>query len=104
MPIVVQIKQIQGWSQAAWGTAIDTAGPEYSGGSAERQEAMRELAESCDAAYDAAIETLEGQYENWAQNAKHYLEEAKGYESEGGDSSHATMALEALKDYLTENV
>lgn len=103
MSIVAQIKQIQAQSVLAWEMAVDTAGPEYDGGSDEKAEKMQSLADSCDEAYDAAIETLEGQYADWARNARAHLEEARSLESEGGDSSHADSALEALADYIAED-
>jgi hypothetical protein len=100
--IVEQIKNFQKWSAMNWEMAVDTAGPEYDGGSSEKAEEMQSLADACDEAYDAAIEALEGQYEGWVLNALTHLEEAQTQEKEGGDSSHADMALEALCDYLDD--
>lgn len=102
MAIIAQIKQIQGWSNAAWEQAVDTAGPEYAGGSEGKAAQMQALADECDSEYDAAIETLEGQYANWQSDAKSHLEQARSLESEGGDGSHADMALEALAEYIAE--
>lgn len=101
--IVSEIKGIQARSAAAWEMAVDTADAEYPGGSVEKAAEMQSLADACDVAYDAAIEALEGQYDGWASAAQIHLEEAKSLESDGGDSSHAIEALEALAEYLAED-
>lgn len=80
--------------------AVDTAGPEYNGGSLERAKTMQHLADSCDAEYDAALECLEEQYADWARLALQHLEDARSLESEGGDASHAQKAIQALKEYI----
>jgi len=103
MSIVAEIKVFQAWSALAWEMAVDTAGAEYPGGSAEKATEMQSLADACAEAYDAAIECLEGQYEGWAQNAQTHLEEAKSLEADGGDDFHAREALEALTDYIAED-
>jgi hypothetical protein len=97
-----QIRMIQTWSAKAWGLAVDTAGPEYDGGSSKKAEEMKALADSCDAEYDAVIECLEGQYADWARLARQHLEDARSLESEGGDAFYAQMALQALDEYLAE--
>jgi hypothetical protein len=93
MSIIEQIRKIQTLSATAWELAVDTAGPEYAGGSRAKAKAMKHLADSCDAEYDAAIECLEGRN---ADLARQHLESARSLESEGGDDSHAEMALKVL--------
>lgn len=103
MSIIGEIKAIQARSANAWEMAVDTAGPEYPGGSVERAAELQSLADACDEAYEAAVDTLEGQYDGWASAAQLHLEEARSLESDGGDASHAIEALEALADYAAED-
>lgn len=93
MTLAAKIEKIQTQSQQAWGMAVETAGPEYAGGSAAASEAMQELSDACDEAYDAAIQALEdGDF----AAAREQLEQAKHLEGQAGDGSHAVSALEAL--------
>lgn len=88
-----QVEAIRVRSELAWETAVETAGAGYDGGSDEREEAMGDLAEQCDAAYRDAIRALDS---GDVAAAVESLESAKSLEDEGGDSSHASEALELL--------
>lgn len=94
MNTVAKIEKLQRQSVLAWEMAVETAGPEYAGGSEGKAEAMQSLADECDEAYDAAIAALESGDIDAARTA---LETAKSLESEGGDASHAISALEVLR-------
>jgi hypothetical protein len=103
MGIIGELTQIRTWSEDAWDMAVDTAGPEYDGGSVDRAAEMRSAGDECLEEYDAAIETLRNQYDGWARDAREHLLAAKRLESDGGDSSHAQMAIEALDEYLAQD-
>lgn len=93
--VIAKIRKFQTQSNEAWDMAIETAGPEYSGGSIERQDAMQSLADTSEGYYEDAIEALEaGDY----ASAIEALGQAKSCESEGGDCSYASSALEALNE------
>lgn len=88
-----QIESLRTQSEQAWEMAVETAGPEYSGGSTERAEAMQSLADACGEAWQRAADALDA--DDFAA-ALAALEEARGLESEGGNDSHARSAIEAL--------
>lgn len=96
-----QVRESAKDSASAWEDAIEGAGPDYDGGSAERQESMRALAAECAESYAAAISTLEEMSANWRQHARGHLDHARVMEDEGGDDANATAAIEAL-DAVTE--
>lgn len=93
--ILAAVKSAQQHSNAAWGTAVDTAGPGYDGGSEERAADMQSLADECDESYDAAIAALEA---GDVEAARAALEQCRRLEGEGGDNSDAAGALESLAD------
>jgi len=97
MGIERKIERIQKRSLLAWETAVDTAGPEYAGGSSEKQAKMQALADECDALYDALIADLEtGQI----SDARERIASIRSLESECGDCSHAVEALEVIEAYV----
>jgi hypothetical protein len=98
--IVPQIEKLSTLSANAWDMAVETAGPEYDGGSEERAESLRRLADACSDAYDDALLALGREDIDAAVDA---LETASRLESEGGDSSHADEALELLSDLSDES-
>ena len=83
-------------SELAWEAAIDTAGPEYPGGSKDRVAAMRALAHECDAEYQAAIDELVADYSGARLEAIKHLAQARRLEGQGGDDCHAREALDLL--------
>lgn len=93
-----KIERIQKRSLLAWETAVDTAGPEYAGGSAEKQDEMQSLADESDALYDLLIQDLEA---GQISDARERIASIRALESEGGDCSHAVEALEALEAYVS---
>lgn len=93
MTTIETIETLQQQSANAWDMAVDTAGPEYPGGSKQRATDMRALADECDEKYEAAIACLE---EDDIAGARTHLEQAARLESEGGDASHARSAIKAL--------
>lgn len=52
--------------------------------------------DECDAEYDAAIDVLNGAYEDYIRSARLHLENARILEASGGDDQHARRALTAL--------
>src|SRR5688500_11109586 len=97
------INQIRAWSKSAWEMAINTGGPEYTGGSVERATDLQDLMSECLSAYDDAIEAIEGQYAGWRTIAREGFSRAKELESQGGDCSHAQLALETLDELISED-
>jgi hypothetical protein len=93
------IQSIQSQSNAAWEMAVDTAGPEYAGGSRKNQKAMQSLADSCDSCYDAAIASLEAEGCDY-DAALESLRQARHLESEGGDCAHADEAIAAVEAHV----
>ena len=99
--IVSELRQVSGWSDGAWEAAINGAEID---GDAVKVASMKSLAASCAESYKAAIEAVEVQGSNWETCARQHLADARALEAEGGDASHADMAIEALDDYLAEEV
>ncbi len=93
MTITKRVKVIQLQSKTAWEMAIDTAGPDYQGGSDTKQESMQDLADECDTYYDIAVGALEVKNYELALDS---LLEARSLESKGGDCSHADSAIKEL--------
>lgn len=93
MSIVSKIQKLAASSAQCWDMAVDTAGPEYSGGSERKASEMQDLADECESAYDSAIEAIE---RDDMTAAIACLEQAKTLEAEGGDASHAIKALQIL--------
>lgn len=100
--IVGELIDLAEQSRLSWEMAIDTAGPEYDGGSEDRADKAREDAEGCAEAYEAAIECARGMYANWSEECRGHLLDAKRLESEWGDCSEASAAIRALDEYLGE--
>lgn len=90
---VKALARLQAASEQSWDSAIASADPEYAGGSAEKEESLRQLAAECDAAYAAAIKAVRAA--NWSA-AREQLEQARALEDEGGDGDDARRALELL--------
>lgn len=95
MNIVETIKTIHTQSKRLWQSAIDTADEEGD---------WVDLAETCDEAYLEAIKAIESRCDDWQHEARRCLETAKSCESDGGDSAHATEALQRLEEYLQVEV
>jgi hypothetical protein len=93
-----RISKIASDSRDAWEMAVETAGPEYCGGSDERAAEMQKLADACDDAYDRAIDAVTDEDMVAALEA---LEEARSLESEGGDCSHARSAIEIVAEEVS---
>lgn len=93
MSPIAAIEDLRRASELGWEMAVDTAGAEYPGGSDERAEKMRSMADGCDDAYAEAVAALE---RGDVEAAIESLEQARGLESDGGDSSHASSALALL--------
>lgn len=91
--ILAIIAAAQESSRNAWDMAVDTAGPEYGGGSEERAESMRIVSDECDELYDDAIAAL---HAGDIPTARAALEQCRSLEAEGGDGSDAAGALEAI--------
>ena len=91
--VAQRIGRLRTQSELAWETAVETAGPEYPGGSEEREASMQSLADGCDDAWQRAEDALEAGDIGAAIEA---LEEARSLESEGGDDSHARRAIEIV--------
>ena len=92
-PIADRISRLRTQSELAWETAVETAGPDYPGGSEDREASMQSLADACDDAWQRAEVALEASDISAAVEA---LEKASSLESEGGDDSHSRRALELL--------
>lgn len=100
--LIQKIQSIQSQSNASWETAVDTAGPDYAGGSEANQDAMQSLADSADISYDNAIAALE-MADLDASNYWRAIEElksARSAESEGGDCSFADEAIELIEQTI----
>lgn len=99
--LIQKIQSIQSQSNASWETAVDTAGPDYAGGSEANQDAMQSLADSADISYDCAIaapEMADLDASNYRQAEE--LKSARLAESEDGDSADYTdEALEIVSGY-----
>ena len=96
------LKQCRTWSANAWDNAVETAGPEYPGGSVARATRLRELADECLSDYDAAIQCVREQCAGWYGDARTHLLSAEALEALGGDASDARTASEALDEYASE--
>lgn len=59
-----------------------------------------QLSSEMDEAYDAAIDVLNGAYDDYIRSARVHLENARRLEKGCGDDQHARRALDAL-DSLT---
>lgn len=96
-----RIEKLAQSSANAWSMAVETAGPDYLGGSDAAASAMAALADECSDAYEAAGRAvLDGD----VIAAESELERARSLEAEGGDDSHARDALEALADMEASHV
>lgn len=89
--VVKIIERCQLSSEQCWQMAVDTAEAR------DRAEFQADMDE-CDEEYDAAIDALNGAYDDYIRSARLHLENARRLEKGGGDDQHARRALEALDE------